>query len=145
MCPFFLFLSVYISHYILKMSNFPSGWFYIQSRCSHKMVLDVTLDSLKVCKVGGGWRILFCLKLNWWISLKRQRPKSWCGPKRQRTLIISYGCMITVISSIRIQAWVKSGEEMANSKTKENPVLNTSNSFRCAGWYFGKRQANHSV
>ncbi|CAO3643169.1 unnamed protein product [Mucor fragilis] len=29
------------------MSNFPSGWFYIQSRCSHKMVLDVTLDSLK--------------------------------------------------------------------------------------------------
>ncbi|KAI9269245.1 ricin B lectin domain-containing protein [Phascolomyces articulosus] len=30
-----------------KMSNFPSGWFYIQSKCSHKMVLDVTLDSIK--------------------------------------------------------------------------------------------------
>ncbi|KAI7903298.1 ricin B lectin domain-containing protein [Cokeromyces recurvatus] len=29
------------------MSNFPSGWFYIQSKCSHKMVLDVTADSLK--------------------------------------------------------------------------------------------------
>ncbi|GAN10008.1 hypothetical protein MAM1_0312d09542 [Mucor ambiguus] len=29
------------------MSNFPSGWFYIQSKCSHKMVLDVSLDSLK--------------------------------------------------------------------------------------------------
>ncbi|ORY98607.1 ricin B lectin domain-containing protein [Syncephalastrum racemosum] len=29
------------------MSNFPSGWFFIQSRCSHKMVLDVAMDSLK--------------------------------------------------------------------------------------------------
>ncbi|CEG68524.1 hypothetical protein RMATCC62417_04772 [Rhizopus microsporus] len=29
------------------MSHFPSGWFYIQSKCSHKMVLDVTQDSLK--------------------------------------------------------------------------------------------------
>ncbi|KAI7847314.1 ricin B lectin domain-containing protein [Circinella umbellata] len=29
------------------MSNFPSGWFYIQSKCSHQMVLDVALDSIK--------------------------------------------------------------------------------------------------
>ncbi|KAG2209909.1 hypothetical protein INT46_010505 [Mucor plumbeus] len=29
------------------MSNFPTGWFYIQSKCPHKMVLDVSLDSLK--------------------------------------------------------------------------------------------------
>jgi len=29
------------------MSNFPPGWFYIQSRCDHKMVLDVEWDSLK--------------------------------------------------------------------------------------------------
>ncbi|KAI9281172.1 ricin B lectin domain-containing protein [Sporodiniella umbellata] len=29
------------------MSNFPTGWFYIQSKCSHKMVLDVVQDSLK--------------------------------------------------------------------------------------------------
>ncbi|KAI8646075.1 ricin B lectin domain-containing protein [Parasitella parasitica] len=29
------------------MSNFPTGWFYIQSKCSHKMVLDVSADSLK--------------------------------------------------------------------------------------------------
>ncbi|KAL1927603.1 hypothetical protein VTP01DRAFT_3840 [Rhizomucor pusillus] len=29
------------------MSNFPSGWFFIQSRCPHKMVLDVQGDSLK--------------------------------------------------------------------------------------------------
>ncbi|CAO3676681.1 unnamed protein product [Umbelopsis vinacea] len=27
--------------------NFPPGWFYIQSRCDHKMVLDVEWDSLK--------------------------------------------------------------------------------------------------
>lgn len=33
------------------MSNFPTGWFYIQSKCSHKMVLDVSLDSLKVIRV----------------------------------------------------------------------------------------------
>ncbi|KAI9486937.1 MAG: ricin B lectin domain-containing protein [Benjaminiella poitrasii] len=34
------------------MSNFPPGWFYIQSKCSHKMVLDVSSDSLKaVAKV----------------------------------------------------------------------------------------------
>lgn len=30
------------------MSNFPPGWFFIQSRCPHKMVLDVAMDSLKV-------------------------------------------------------------------------------------------------
>ncbi|KAG2198890.1 ricin B lectin domain-containing protein [Mucor mucedo] len=29
------------------MSNFPPGWFFIQSKCSHQMVLDVHLDSLK--------------------------------------------------------------------------------------------------
>ncbi|CAO3684065.1 unnamed protein product [Umbelopsis ramanniana] len=29
------------------MSNFPPGWFHIQSRCQHKMVLDVEWDSLK--------------------------------------------------------------------------------------------------
>ncbi|CAO3590483.1 unnamed protein product [Absidia cylindrospora] len=26
---------------------FPSGWFYIESKCKHKMVLDVSWDSLK--------------------------------------------------------------------------------------------------
>ncbi|KAI9364619.1 ricin B lectin domain-containing protein [Pilaira anomala] len=30
------------------MSNFPPGWFFIQSKCPHKMVLDVHQDSLKV-------------------------------------------------------------------------------------------------
>jgi hypothetical protein len=34
--------------YLKKMSNFPPGWFFIQSKCPHKMVLDVHLDSLKV-------------------------------------------------------------------------------------------------
>ncbi|KAG2187781.1 hypothetical protein INT44_005471 [Umbelopsis vinacea] len=29
------------------MSNFPAGWFYVQSRCDHKMVLDVEWDSTK--------------------------------------------------------------------------------------------------
>ncbi|CAO3626169.1 unnamed protein product [Cunninghamella blakesleeana] len=29
------------------MSNFPSGWFYIQSQCKHNMCLDVSWDSLK--------------------------------------------------------------------------------------------------
>ncbi|KAI9323284.1 ricin B lectin domain-containing protein [Dichotomocladium elegans] len=29
------------------MDRFPPGWFYIQSRCSHKMVLDVAWDSFK--------------------------------------------------------------------------------------------------
>ncbi|KAI8359154.1 ricin B lectin domain-containing protein [Blakeslea trispora] len=29
------------------MSAFPSGWFFIQSKCSHKMVIDVSYDSLK--------------------------------------------------------------------------------------------------
>ncbi|KAI7866653.1 ricin B lectin domain-containing protein [Spinellus fusiger] len=28
-------------------SRFPYGWFFIQSRCSHRMVLDVSWDSLK--------------------------------------------------------------------------------------------------
>ncbi|KAI8073545.1 ricin B lectin domain-containing protein [Thamnidium elegans] len=29
------------------MSRFPSGWFFIQSKCPHKMVLEVYQDSLK--------------------------------------------------------------------------------------------------
>ncbi|KAI7886510.1 ricin B-like lectin [Lichtheimia hyalospora FSU 10163] len=29
------------------MSNFPSGWFFIQSKCAHKMVIDVAMDSHK--------------------------------------------------------------------------------------------------
>ncbi|SAL96273.1 hypothetical protein [Absidia glauca] len=27
--------------------SFPSGWFYIESRCKHGMVLDVAMDSVK--------------------------------------------------------------------------------------------------
>lgn len=51
LCPFFF--SFYIKPITknIKMSNFPTGWFYIQSKCSHKMVLDVSLDSLKVIRV----------------------------------------------------------------------------------------------